>query len=257
MRPPWHLMVILLLVLAACGNGQESELPTLVPVEEPTQPEPVEAQPEPQAEPTQDPVIEVDPDFVMPTSPPISAEDEGIDFTPQDLPPEAEGPVFDDLVAEALGTEVSEAPPTRQPPSGDGALAVAPPGTLVASETEEPEPGGMFEFIYFEQTGGPGNEEIIFQIFPDGRVVSEDRTVTVGQNVIEGLNHQITELNFFGMQGNLMGPPGRADEYRYRIAVGRNGMERAISAQDRYMPPEFISFLSMIRNAGDTLFAGS
>jgi hypothetical protein len=257
MRHTWHLMVILLLVLAACGSSPEGELPTRAPAEQPAQPEPAEVQPETEGEPTQDPVIEVDPDFVMPTMPPLSAEDEGIDFTPQDLPPEPEEPSFDDLVALALGTTEPQIRPTQPPPPSGGALAIAPPGTLVASETEEPEPGGMFEFIYFQQTGGPANEEIIFQIFPDGRIVSQDRTVTVGQNVIEGLNDKITELNFFGMQGNLMGPPGRDDEYRYRIAVGRNGTERAISAQDRYMPPEFISFLSMIRNAGDVLFAGS
>jgi len=62
----------------------------------------------------------------------------------------------------------------------------------------------------------------------------------------------ITDINFFGLQGNfLSGVPAGEDTYRYRLAVVSGEWERAIQAQEGYMPEEIVRLLGLIRQVGD------
>jgi hypothetical protein len=212
MRHFRYLMIVLLLMLAACGGAEET-LPTQVTANGET-------------------------DVIEPPTDGSSSFDEEIDALLSGATPEQ-------VVLPTVDPEL------------EGALPVPLPGTLVASETEEPEPFlGVFTFIYFEQTGGAEDVNIIVEIYGDGRVVSNGRTFQVDQSVIRQLDQMITELNFFGMQGTFLGPPGSPSDYRYRVAIGRGELERAVQAQDGFIPVELTRFLGMIRETGDLVTGG-
>ena len=140
---------------------------------------------------------------------------------------------------------------------GEGALVVAQPGTLVASQTEELAPRGVFDYIWMVQEGGQENTTIDITIYSDGRVVKNDVEGNTDAAQVAALDAMINSLNFFGMQGTMLGSSMSADTYRYRVFVQRGFEARLISAQDGYMPQEFIEFLGLIRSVGDAAVPGS
>ena len=156
---------------------------------------------------------------------------------------------------DAVLTDETALPPlATQTPASESALIIAAPGTLVASETEDPDPRGPFDYIYMQTQGGRENTTVIIEIYSDGRVTRdgmEGRSISPDQ--IAGLNEAINALNFFGMQGTLLGPSGSEDTYTYRVSIQRGTQARTVNAQDGYMPDEFIQLLGLIRNAGDSV----
>lgn len=220
------LMMLVALVLAACGagGGEEETVNNNTP------------EPAPQSgEPTA--TLEV---FV---------DEEGREF----VLPQEEG---EESVEEQIGALVESAQSTPQvratfTPASEGALDVPLPQTLVASETEEVEPIPDFNRIAFSQQGG-GNT-IVFEILGDGRVVRDGQTYNIGTAQVAALNQAIDELNFFGLQGTFLGPPGAEEAYRYRVSVQAGDIERAITAQDGYIPLELRRFLGLIRDIGDSV----
>lgn len=240
MRITAILILALALVLAGCGNGDETEVPT-------------------------------EPPFVLTTVPTETAmvADGAVVQDPTEIPPETSTPLSDlEMTAQAgaamIDAQTFEAeldevltPATPIPPlatatlADENALPIPLPGTLVASETEDPEPPGLFDYISMEQEGGRGGSVILIEIYGDGTVIANGITGQIGPAEILEIDNAINTVNFFGMQGALLGPPGRADGYIYRLAITRNQTTRAINAQEGYMPGEFINLLGLVRQAGN------
>ena len=164
---------------------------------------------------------------------------------------------FQAQMNEVLTATVAIPLQSTQTPVGDGALVVAQPGTLVASQTEELAPRGVFDYIWMVQEGGQENTTIDITIYSDGRVVKNDVEGNTDAAQVAALDAMINSLNFFGMQGTMLGSSMSADTYRYRVFVQRGFEARLISAQDGYMPQEFIEFLGLIRSVGDAAVPGS
>jgi len=140
---------------------------------------------------------------------------------------------------------------TREPTLEDGQLPVPLPGTLVASATEDPDIGLVFDHIEFTQTRLSDDSTLTIEIFQDGRVVRDGETLTISEDEIFQIDIIIDELNFFGMQGNFLGPSADSGgQYRYRVRVERAGVARAVTAQDGFMPQELKDFLVAIVQAG-------
>ena len=201
MRRTLYLIVVLMLILTACGGDGDSN------------------------------------DATSPPNEPLS--DEAATFAAE----------VDDVLADATPVPLI----STAAPVDDSALVVAPPGELVASETEDPEPRGMFDYISMQQEGGRENTVITIEIYNDGRVTLNGAEGRIGLETINQIDETINRLNFFGMQGTLLGSPGGDDIYYYRVSVQRGFQARTISAQDGYIPDEFLSLLAMIRGAGESI----
>ena len=172
---------------------------------------------------------------------------------PSPTPLSDEALTFQAEMVEVLTDETALPPLATQTPASESALVIALPGTLVASETEDPDPRGPFDYIYMQQQGGRENTTIIIEIYGDGRVTRDGMEGRISPDQIAGLNEAINTLNFFGMQGTLLGPPGGEDTYTYRVSIQRGAQARTVNAQDGYMPDEFIQLLGLIRRAGDSV----
>lgn len=216
-RLTFILLLMGSLILAACGGGGSSD-----------DAESAEAA-------TTVPQAPAGPDESMPTGPDDPGE---------------EVPGLDELEAE-VGPERPMVIPT-QTPAGEGALPVVPPGTLIASETQDPEiEAGRFEYIFFEQTGGPNDQTITIEIFDNGSMNYNDLSGAVDAATIELLNQRLDEINFFGLQATYMGPPGGDEIYQYRLLVRQGGIEKMINAQDGYIPREVVALLSLVRQTAE------
>jgi len=156
-----------------------------------------------------------------------------------------------EVVAE--GTESVE--PTDDPnivvvtlPSGtdDFALEVAAPGTLVVSETEDPNVSAVFDQIIFTRSRGPeGAQRIQLELFQDGRFVLNGVQGQVPIETVLSIDLKIDEVNFFGLQGNMLGPPDEGDEYQYALTVIRGIDELSVVSMDGMMPTEYQQLLVM------------
>lgn len=160
------------------------------------------------------------------------------------------------------------APPNLTPaeaptvPPGDTYI-IPIPGTLTASETEDPSAGQPFDYLRLTRTGGIStgdeantpDEVINMEIYNDGRAFYGDFEGVVDAATIQTLTNAIDEINFFGLDGVLLGPPGDDDQYTYTVEVHRQGSVMLMSAQDRFTPPEYARFLNTILNVGDILRA--
>ncbi|MFW5709376.1 MAG: hypothetical protein ACOCX5_04055 [Chloroflexota bacterium] len=235
MRKSLFLTLIMLVVLAACGGDDDGNddvdvvLPTRVtgPTVDPTA---IEA-----------PVSPLPPDSIGPGDADDQADTDGTDLTFEDLEAQIEPPVQQ---AGVLPT---------QTPASEGALPVVPPGTLVVSETEDPDPQAPLEYVYFTQEGGLAGTVFEMELFPDGRVVVNGIEGTVDQATIAQLDQSLREINFFGLQPTFLGPPGTADTYRYRLLIRRGEQEKMINAQDGFTPTAVLELLAQVRSIGEAV----
>jgi hypothetical protein len=137
-------------------------------------------------------------------------------------------------------------------PTAEGALEIAPPGTLVASETEDPDAGLVFDRVFLLRTGGtaeaPIRDEI--EVFQNGQYRRNESTGVASTNRIARIDELIDSVNFFGLQGAMLGPSTETDDYFYRLTVERNGIERTIQSQDGFMPTEYMNLLGEILLVG-------
>ncbi len=123
-------------------------------------------------------------------------------------------------------------------PEGD-ALEVPLPQTLVASETEDPNAALVFDQLIFVRYGGPeGTEPINLILQQDGSYTLNDQPGATTPDRVIQLDDLLDEINFFGMQGTLLGPNTDTEDYRYRITVIRADDERTLQAQDGFYPQE-------------------
>jgi hypothetical protein len=216
------------LVLAACADtGDDGDEPQVQPtrfnaVESPVQP------PD-------------DPDAPPPTA--DSDTDDDTDLTFEDLEDQIQPEPAEPVVLPS------------QTPFSEGALPVAPPGTLIASQTEDPAIlAGSFDRIYFEQVRGT-EEPLIIEIFGDGRVIANEVEGIVDLASIGDLDAQLDAVNYFGLQATYMGPPGREEAYRYQLFVQQGDLEKMINAQDGYIPNEVQTIFGTIRSLGDAVLS--
>lgn len=161
---------------------------------------------------------------------------------------------FEELAEDVLGDE-----PTPQifptVTLAEGALPIPLPGTLVASETEEPDLRGVgFDRIVFRQSGGTAGIDVQFEINGQDRSVTRDgNTMAISQEAVDQINQAIDSLNFLGLQGTFLGPGGNEEAYFYRITVEKGDAARTIASQDGFMPQEYIQFLGLLRTIGDSV----
>jgi len=176
--------------------------------------------------------------------------------TPEDAPVDPDDEVmgaaldFDEVVSQALNTQEVMVIPSSTP-DPDGGLEVPLPRTLVASETEEVEPIGPFQYLSFEQRAQGETSGTRLVIYGDGRVTHQGREGRLEAADIQQINDAIRALNFFGLQGTFLGPPGNEETFIYRIAIETETVGRAINAQNGYMPDQFTAFLGLIRMMGE------
>ncbi len=156
-------------------------------------------------------------------------------------------------------TEASEPQPDAEAtaevtadPLEQAGVVLPPAGTLIAPATEDPNPDSAqpFDFIIFEQSGGPNNETFIIQVFNDGRVERDGVTTTISAQQVAMLDALLKELNFFGLQGQFAVPGASTDVYSYRITVEQGGGSRTINAQDGYTPTELLELFSLLAELG-------
>lgn len=168
----------------------------------------------------------------------------------------------------ALSTEVQEAQPgllatptenttprptldATQQAEADAAgfvptLPIPLPGTLVASSTEDPDAGLVFDKVTLVVTGGASNVNNVIEVFQNGRVVRNGVTTNVSIEEIIALDTMLDEINFFGLQAAFLGPAPDPNSYRYSLTVLRGLSERLVNAQDGFMPVEFQTLLAKI-----------
>ncbi|PJF21098.1 MAG: hypothetical protein CUN56_12805, partial [Phototrophicales bacterium] len=171
------LILLVALILAACGSGGDEPAPTTV----------------------------------------SNTETSSSTQVPPNVTPVGAGITDEDLQT-LLPPVASPFVPPTQTPASEGALPVPLPQTLVASETEDPEPGGEFNYIYFRQTGGVNNESIVIEIFGDGLVMYNGIEGRISPEDVANLNQVIDDLNFFGLQGTMLSAaPGRPEVYYYQV----------------------------------------
>jgi hypothetical protein len=215
MRHALYVVLILTLMLAGCGGGDSPPTesgPTIAPV------------------PTTDENAPPDPDM-----------DEDLAGAALD---------FDEVVSRALHTQEPFVRPSSTP-DPDGGLEVPLPRTLVASETQEVEPIGGFQVVTFEQRAEGESSGPMLVIYADGRVSRGGQEGRLEPADIQQLNDAISDLNFFGLQGTFLGPPGGEGTFIYRVAIETETVGRAINAQNGYMPEQLTVFLGLIRSMGE------
>lgn len=124
------------------------------------------------------------------------------------------------------------------------------PATLVASETEDPGAGmGFDEIRLIRSTMAEDSQSDMLVLYADGRYSFNDQQGTTSGDVLNAIDAALDRVNFFGMQGAMLGPPGDENAYRYRLTVNRDGQQRSINSQDGYMPQAYIDLLVTILNA--------
>lgn len=170
------------------------------------------------------------------------------------LPPE---PTREPLVGETTGIDVTIEPND-----------IPPIGVLSEASTEDPNPGeegenrSDFDYIYFQQiqiaNEMADRESLIIEIFGDGRVVinnDEETTTTVTQADLDAVAQRINDIDFFNIPSTFItGVPQPAGTYRYRMAVVRGTLERAIQAEDAAMPTEIRQLFASVQSLANPIF---
>ena len=259
----WLLVVLLLLgvvILAACGGGGDDDSSgdggDTPPVQTGGDDSSNNDSPPPTADEAAPPTQAAPPTPAGQDSDIFDEEEEFIDDEPT--------PEFAPTFFNEEGTPIPQelvtpfVPPSEQEQASIG--VVAPPrGQLGMAATDVPDPlnpdppdtapSSGFDYIYFEQTGGINDINLVFEVYSDGRVVIEGETLTAPQQTLDRIAEIIDTIDFFGMQSTFVGPPTDQEaSYRYRMAVIQETRQRAIQAQDGYMPPEIIQLFSAVRS---------
>ncbi len=234
----YALLIGLLMLLVACSgdSNDDQELPTALPTN--TSPPPAgEIQPTP-ANPEALAGVTVGPEGQLegvvqdePTTPEPTAVVVGADFE-----------------ARADGTD----PEVVRGPTGVPMIVPASPEPgAQAFVTEEVEPIGDFEVVELVQSGGRNDIETTIEIFADGRVVQDGQEGMVDPNTVQRLNQMIRSMDFYGMQGTFIGPPGDEAGYTYRLYVSASETARSITMRDGYLTPELQDMLGLIVATGN------
>lgn len=252
MRYAHYAIVLCALILAACA-GTDPALPTEITLPDSTEvsdntdaaatPAPADqdatAVPDDEIDVIIDELFDPEEDFNEPTSSFLflSEDEPQADITPQ------------------------PSPTIR--PTVPGELPVPGLGTLVASETEDPDGLSGFENIILIRTGGPlATEEdpqrLVIRISNTGSISQGDVNGQISQQAIDTIGLLIEEMNFFGAQGTFLSIVGEDPTvFTYQISVERDGQRRTINAHEGHMPPELQRIVARIIEEGQRLTNGA
>ncbi|MGB1286697.1 MAG: hypothetical protein ACPG7F_09215 [Aggregatilineales bacterium] len=135
-------------------------------------------------------------------------------------------------------------------PLEEGALEVPPVGVLVASVTEDPEIDLVFDVITLRREGGIDEAPIEIVLNQNGSFTRDGVPGQITPADVTRIDDLIDEINFFGLQGTMMGPAIDEEDYRFVLRVERNGTARSITSQEGYIPPEYQRLLGAIFDVG-------
>lgn len=124
------------------------------------------------------------------------------------------------------------------------------PGTMVAASTPDPNAGLIFDTILFERTGGIAGIPLTIEIKSDGTITRDGVPSTITPEQVTLIDSVLDQLNFFGLQGVFQSPGTSADTYHYSVTVERAGSSRTLKAEDGFLPPELVQFLSLLSSLG-------
>ncbi len=213
------LLLILLLTAAACGGDQPTPTATTEPGGQVVQPTPDSSA---GGAPT--------PESGRATLPPVDDSAAPVGGTA----------AAEQAAADATATALS-LPPTSTPNAEvEGTVEVNSSALLAETPVTTPDPdaGIPFDEILFEQTGGPADETLTVQIFPDGRVVANGVEAQADSEAILELDRTLNDIGFYNLPNTYAAIPGRADSFYYGITVTRAGAARRINAIDTTLTPE-------------------
>lgn len=134
-----------------------------------------------------------------------------------------------------------------------GALPIAAAGTLVASETEDPNAGKPFDSIQMSRIGSGSDEtpeKIDIVINADGSYTRSGTSGVLTPDRVQALTDMIDKVNFFGLQGNMVGAATGTGVYQYALTITRAGASRTIVSTDGYMPQEYVQLVGAVFAVG-------
>lgn len=134
-----------------------------------------------------------------------------------------------------------------------GELPVPGVGTLVASETEDPNADLIFDTITLVRTPtgeDPQEEPFTLVINRDGNYTRDGVDGVISQATVTEIDNMLDALNFFGLQATFMGPSTEMATYVYRLTVVRGEEQRTITSMDGYMPQPYQSLVATIFEVG-------
>ncbi|MCB9456651.1 MAG: hypothetical protein H6671_11750 [Anaerolineaceae bacterium] len=125
-------------------------------------------------------------------------------------------------------------------------------GTVVMSETEDPDIGLTFTKIIYYQTGGTGGgTPVSIEVHSDGTAVRDGVSFTITPDQIVSLDLLIDQVNFFGISGVFTSPGSSQEIMRYRVSVERSdGSSVAIAMEEGLVPDVMLPLLSAIGSLG-------
>lgn len=133
----------------------------------------------------------------------------------------------------------------------EGALEIPGVGTLIASETEDPNMGVPFDTIYVLRTSGEEAAiDLELELRSDGSYTRNGVAGLISPEEVGRINALLDELNFFGLQASMLGPSAENVANRYTVTVFRAGQSRSVNSEDEFMPNEYIEFLVALLEIG-------
>ena len=135
-------------------------------------------------------------------------------------------------------------------PREEGELEVPGVGTLVASETEDPEIDLIFTTVRLTRSNNNDDEFVEVVINGDGSFVRNGIPGQLSPEQITNIDDMIDDINFFGLQGTMLGPAIEEDDYRYCLTVERGATSRTITSQEGFMPAPYRRLVGAIFDVG-------
>lgn len=171
--------------------------------------------------------------------------------------------------SQAPTATVTSAPqgPTSQPPAPPtlvvvtrdplaqstqaGGVPIPIPGTLAASETEDPNADVPFTSIQVVRAHLGVVDRLIIQ--GDGTFTYNDVPGVLSPQQIASLNQAIKAINFYGLQGTMQSTVPQNNVYEYAVTIVRGDDSRTLVSHDIYMPREYTEFVAKLWSTRDSL----
>jgi len=132
-----------------------------------------------------------------------------------------------------------------------GDLEIPLPGTLVASETEDPNADVPFTRLEVTRVHLGVTDTLIIK--GDGTFTYNGEAGVLSPQQIFNLNQAIKEINFYGLQGTMMSTVPQQNVHEYAVTVERGEESRTLVSQDKFMPATYTEFVSRIWDTRDSL----
>jgi hypothetical protein len=121
-------------------------------------------------------------------------------------------------------------------------IVIAAPGTLVASETEDPRADVPFTVISIVRL----HQGVADQLYINGDGTFNYNNVPgmLSPEQINMINQAIKNINFFGIEATFISMVPQNDVYEYAVTIERGEDTRTIVSQDKFAPAPYTAFLS-------------